>query len=235
MPETTFLPKAILWDIEGIFVDTETLHFEAWQWLMEHEQVSPLDVQEYRPCIGRGSSENIQTIAEIRNIRGDLDNLRWLRRQKFEELRHCGIPVISENVRLLRDFVSTFPLVRHIAVSSATRSDIEENLKIAGINQFFELTVSYQDKQGMRRKPAPDMYRYALERARLDPRDCLAFEDTHSGVIAASNARIIVIALPTHLTEGQDFSVANFVVPAGGEKSASGILHALRKHAYEEK
>ena len=57
-------------------------------------------------------------------------------------------------------------------------------------------------------KPKPYIYLEAAQRLHVSPQHCLVFEDTEAGVMAASSAGMITIAVPNRFTSSQDFSRA---------------------------
>jgi beta-phosphoglucomutase-like phosphatase (HAD superfamily) len=68
-----------------------------------------------------------------------------------------------------------------------------------------------------RKKPAPDVYRYVLEKLECDPGSCVAFEDSENGVKAARAAGLPVIAAPSYYLKGDEFSLATSVLTNLGE------------------
>lgn len=204
--------KALLWDIDGVLVDTEELHFRSWNWFLSTMKVGELTREEYLPLIGRSGRDNMQTICQMRNIAGNIDDLIKVRRSEYERLRLEGVPVIRKNVELARAFADLFLGLRFAAVSSASRTDIDSNLEAAGLVNFFEQAVSFTDRKELKRKPAPDLYLLTLEKMSLDADACIAFEDSQSGIESATNAGIRVVALPNLLTAHHDFSKARLVI-----------------------
>ncbi len=219
--------QALLWDMDGLFIDTEELHFQSWQWLVANEGAKPLSIHEYMPCVGRPGKENIETICRMKGITGDTEPLRLRRREKYDALRIDGTPIIKENIALAKGFARLYPSLRQVLVSSSSRVDIDMNVHIVGLDNFFEMTISYEDNDGMQRKPAPDMYLYALERLKLPAEACIAFEDSESGVLSATAAGIPTVALPNRLTIQNDFSAAKLVILAGEKKSPADILNKI--------
>lgn len=67
------------------------------------------------------------------------------------------------------------------------------------------------------KKPAPDVYQYVLDKMGLDPRSCVAFEDSHHGLIAACQAGLKTIVTVNDYTRNQDFSQALLVLNHLGE------------------
>ncbi len=70
------------------------------------------------------------------------------------------------------------------------------------------------------KKPAPDIYRWVLERMRLDPRQCLAFEDSENGIRASRGAGLKTVVTVNGYTAGQDFQGAVAVLSDLGEPDA---------------
>jgi beta-phosphoglucomutase-like phosphatase (HAD superfamily) len=67
------------------------------------------------------------------------------------------------------------------------------------------------------RKPAPDLYRYALSRLKLAPYECIAIEDSAMGLEAARAAGVPTVITVNSDTLEQDFSAASLVLDALGE------------------
>ncbi len=218
--------KAILWDVDGVFVDTEKLHFKAWNGALRPFGKS-LTLQEYISLIGRGGKENAETICVLKKISCDQDKFRADRRTIYKELRKKGIPIFKENIEFIKNFVAEFPQIRHAVVSSEYQAEIKENLRAAGIDNFFELIVSYEDRPDFKRKPEPDLYLYALEKLGLHAEECIVFEDSMSGIKAAKTAGIICVALSNEMTIKQDLSEADFIVSPRAERSPIQILNKL--------
>jgi HAD superfamily hydrolase (TIGR01509 family) len=67
------------------------------------------------------------------------------------------------------------------------------------------------------KKPAPDIYQYALQGLGLDARRCLAFEDSHNGILASRGAGLTTVVAVNDYTRGQNFAGAALVVDQFGE------------------
>jgi HAD superfamily hydrolase (TIGR01509 family) len=78
--------------------------------------------------------------------------------------------------------------------SSSNRVVIEEVLTLAGLTNFFRITVSSEEVE--REKPSPDVYLEATRRLHLEPRRCVAIEDSPNGLRAAAAAGLRVVAIP---------------------------------------
>jgi beta-phosphoglucomutase-like phosphatase (HAD superfamily) len=67
------------------------------------------------------------------------------------------------------------------------------------------------------KKPAPDIYRFALDTLGCDPGSCIAIEDSENGIKAARSAGLPVLAAPSYYLKGDDFSLATSVLTDLGE------------------
>lgn len=79
------------------------------------------------------------------------------------------------------------------------------------------------------KKPAPDIYRYVLERMRLKPEDCLAFEDSENGLHAARAANLKTVITINDYTKDHDFTGAEIVLDGFGEPTQPFHLLATRR------
>lgn len=218
--------KAVIWDVDGVLVDTERLHFAAWRKLFQ-ELGQDLTLEQYRPRIGHGGMNNMEVMCAWKGITGDFGALTKRRREIYRGLRKQGIPVIAENVALLQQFATEFPELPQIAASNSIAAEVHESLQAAGVDGVMKFVISYKDHPEWKRKPAPDLYLAAIKQLGLSAASCLAFEDTESGVTAAKTAGVQVVALPGELTQEQDFSAADLVIAPNESRTPKFILERL--------
>jgi HAD superfamily hydrolase (TIGR01509 family) len=101
------------------------------------------------------------------------------------------LPLFSGAVDVVGRLAARFPLA---LASSSNRAIFEEVLRLAGLTEAFQTTVSSEEvAQG---KPAPDVYLEAARRLGVVPERCAAVEDSHSGIRSAHAAGMRVIAIP---------------------------------------
>jgi HAD superfamily hydrolase (TIGR01509 family) len=104
----------------------------------------------------------------------------------------AGIPLKPGAIELLDGLQAAgYPLA---IVTSSSRHTADEHLALAGIRTRFDAVMTRDDV--VRGKPDPDLYLLAASRFALDPRRCLAIEDSNPGVAAAYAARAITIMVP---------------------------------------
>lgn len=81
-------------------------------------------------------------------------------------------------------------------------ADLEDIISENGLKQFFDLIVG--DDMVEKSKPEPDMFLYAAEKFQIEPKDCVVFEDSSTGIKAAKAAGMPVIAVSTGAMKRED-------------------------------
>ncbi len=210
--------KAVLFDCDGVLVDTEYLKFQAWQNALARQNI-PLTLQEYQAVAGNSSKKILQLLIDKKNIPIPEETL-IIRRKEYQRLQEQGVPVIHEMVQFARYLSHNKETlgIKLALASSAPRKEILLNLKTAQLDQIFEVIVSgtedldaYEDPEGTN-KPKPYIYIEASKQLNVPPEQCLVIEDTQAGVEAATAARMITLAVPNDITKEQDFSKATKVI-----------------------
>jgi len=192
--------EAVIFDFDGVIVDTEPLHYAAFQRLLE-----PMDLgfswDEYvETYMGFDDRDAFLEAFQSRGRElavGELQRLIDRKAQIFQEIIRAGItpyPGVVELIRLIRG--RSLPL----AISSgALRSDITPILDTLGIADCFDIIVTAEDVA--KSKPDPECYRLAhtlLNKARslsITADRVMAIEDTPAGISAAKCAGLQVVAV----------------------------------------
>jgi HAD superfamily hydrolase (TIGR01509 family) len=214
--------SAVLWDFDGTLVDTETPTFEAWREIYRHYGLA-LDLDLWRLTIGtsggfdpwRHLMEKTHEISEEQHLR------EWVARQVRERCaRQLLRPGVSERLE------ETRALGLPTAVVSSSGSKWVENwLDLYGIRgRFFAV---FCKEHVDRVKPDPDLYELAAERLKVDPKECLAFEDSPNGLQAARNAGVRCVVVPNPLTRGLAFPEADLVLESLAELTLKELMDHL--------
>lgn len=214
--------EAVIFDFDGVIVDTEPLHYEAFQRLLE-----PL---------GLGFPWELY----VKTYMGfdDRDAFTESFKAKGATLSDATLQVLINRkaeifLEIIRDGINSYPgvidLIKHIQASSiplaissgALRSDILPILEMLGIADCFDVIVTAEDVA--KSKPDPECYRLAHARLNefrllnLLPGQVLAIEDTPAGIAAAKGAGLRVVAVTnsypaTHLSQADQ--IVNTLEPA---------------------
>jgi beta-phosphoglucomutase len=208
--------EAVIFDFDGVIVDTEPLHYEAFQRLLE-----PLGMgfswDQYVETY-MGFDDRDAFLEAFRKTKAglsptDLQNLIDRKADLFQEIIRDGISAYPGVVNLIRSIrASRTPLA---ICSGALRSDIAPILETLGIAACFDVIVTAEDVA--RSKPDPECYRLAhtrlneFWRLELNPGQVLAIEDTPAGITAARSAGLRVIAV-TNSYPASHLSQADHIV-----------------------
>jgi beta-phosphoglucomutase len=213
------MPTAVLFDCDGVLVDTEYMKYEAWQKALKAEKID-LTIKEYMALAG-GSSKSIAAgIMATKHCNFDAPKVIDLKNELYKQEQIKGVEPIQAGVKYLNSLLARKDELNLIVavVSSDNREAIIRNLKFAGVK--YELLDGIfsghddlkhiNDAEGTN-KPKPYIYQLAVQKLRIDPKSTIVFEDTNAGVVAAIDAGLRVIAVPNRFTELHDFSKAILV------------------------
>lgn len=224
----------IIFDCDGVLVDTEYLKFLSWQQAL-HEHDITFSVEEYLPLVGYSSICILQKISAQKNIPFDA-TINDRRRVVYNSLQCKGVPPMAPAIEFVRNLAACkdkFNIALGLA-SSAARREIMINLQQIGLVDVFDAIISgqddlaeYNDLDGTN-KPKPYIYQKAAQLLGVDPSRCIVFEDTNAGVSAAVSARMTAIAVPNMYTQQHDFSRATRVLDSFSEITSEGIVMLLK-------
>jgi len=196
---------AILFDLDGLLIDSESLHFRAWR---ETFAAVGFDLAEaiyldHWTRAGMGVSD----FCRLHNLSHDADFLRSNKARLYRELVQTELSLMPG----ARECLDVFRGRKRLALATAGYLEaVDPALDKLEICHFFEVIVTRNDVR--RYKPAPDVFLRAAELLGVLPANCLVLEDAEKGVIAARAAGMACIAIPTRHTRDNDFSCATRVL-----------------------
>lgn len=222
--------EAVLFDNDGVLVETENLYFEAARKTLAEVGVT-LSLERYQEIsLRRGGS--VIDLAGDRGIdEAGIAALRGRRDRRYAERLRAGVAVIPgarESIAELRRAGKRLAIVttcpgEHFAIQH----------RRTGLLQEFDLVLVREDYP--RSKPFPDPYATAVARLGLEASRCVAIEDTQRGVDAANAAGVRCFAVASPMTRGTTFEGALDVLAGVGELPAAvaGLDRRLasRRHA----
>ena len=209
--------KAVIFDCDGTLVDSEESHYLAWASVFQ-ERGHSLEKQFYIDHLCGHGELKVARTASLLYGWTDLEGL-IRRKDSYYEQRH-GIEPIEATVaffhRLHREKEKRG--LKFAVASGARRVDILACLGYIGINAYFDAILSgkddvshYVDPEGTN-KPKPYVYLEAAKRLGLDPKECVAIEDSCVGIAAAVSAGCFTIAVPNPYTRFHDLSEAHLQI-----------------------
>jgi HAD superfamily hydrolase (TIGR01509 family) len=232
--------RALLFDLDGTLADTERLghrpaYNRAFKKLGLPFRWGP---KLYRKLL-RHTGGRERLLQYLKRYQPDLgehrhavesDPRRWarvvhaLKSRYFRRLVRRGrVPLRPGVARLMNEAKAEG--LRLAIVTSASRSTLAPILRHslgAALVRQFDVLVCGRDVR--HKKPAPDLYLLALARLELAPGECVAIEDSQSGLAAATAAGIATIVTTNDNTAHEDFAGARLVVDTLGEPEAAATV-----------
>lgn len=197
--------RAVLWDLDGVLVDTGEYHFQAWEATLSERGVD-FNYEKFRQTFGMNNEGVLKVLLD------DQFSIP-LYRELSEKKEKLFRAVIARNVRMLP---GVDHLLREIHAdnilqaigSSAPMENIESIVGELRIGGYFETMIS---AVGMPGKPDPAVYLAAASELDIPPGCCLVIEDAVHGVQAAQRAGMRCLAITTTNT-ASELSSADQVV-----------------------
>lgn len=204
------MPNAIIFDFDGVIVDSEPLHYQAFvlvgksfnfdftweQYMAQYIGFDDRDAFRYMlaQAIEAGHTPDVE------DVQVTINDLIQKKQQAFEALAAIGTAAILGTIELIEEaHDASLPIA---IASGATHADIEQMLRLLKIRDRFEIIVAADDVEHS--KPDPTTYRMAFEQlaskypnADLKPENTLAIEDTTAGLSSALGAGLQTLALTT--------------------------------------
>jgi len=184
--------KGLVFDLDGTLVDSMPAHFEAWcSALSEHGAPGIFGEDVFYAMGGRPTRDIVKILNGEHNLNLDPDAVAMSKRIAYLEALD-KVELIEPVIAFARQHHGKVPLA--IATGS-TRAVAEKTLEILEITDLFDTLVTADDvEQG---KPNPEVFLKAAAYINVDPTDCIAFEDAAPGIIAAQEAGMEVVTVPT--------------------------------------
>lgn len=210
--------RAIIFDCDGTLVDSEHAYFLSLQTAFESYGVA-LCPSEYSQFVGQYVSIDSTFISrKIGRNCGEkvLEHAHALYYQKLD----AGLPPIQHTYDFLHRLAEQKDElgIKLGLASAADKKHILANLKQLNIEHFFDVILSgkddldeYIDPEGVN-KPKPYIYWEAAKALKLSPTECVAIEDSYTGIKSSVDAGCFTVAIPNMLTQGQNLSLAHLTI-----------------------
>jgi HAD superfamily hydrolase (TIGR01509 family) len=208
--------RSLIFDFDGLILDTETAMIEAYG-DVHRAHGHPFDEALFKRSVGHAD----YAFDPWRLFGGSAD------RGALEEERRVFNRARNEEKSVLPGVLSLIDEgaaagLRIGLASNSGRPHVEGHLGRLGILGRFEFIACREDVPSP--KPEPDLYRRVLNAFGLKGREAIAFEDSHTGCLAASRAGIWVVAVPNASTGHHDFGPADLQVASLADCRLAGLM-----------
>ncbi len=185
------LDRAVLWDLDGVVVDTGEFHYLAWDEVLTEMGV-PFSRPLFQATFGMNNAGILTTLLGHTPPIDELTLISERKEARFRQIIHGQVRPLPGVV----DAVQWFKRhgFKQAIASSAPPANIDFLIDELGLREYFEAIVSGYDLPG---KPAPDVFLLAARRLAVDPIACLVIEDAVAGVEGAKRANMKCLAVTT--------------------------------------
>lgn len=229
--------QALLFDLDGVLIDSEPLHRRTW---IEALDQFGLRLTKDEESILQGRRA-VQIVEWLRDHRGkeavtiDADALLIEKRKRFDARMHeelTALPGIDEFLRAQKG------TLRLGLVTSARLKYVGKIMKLFGWRNLFDMLVGAEHVAQF--KPHPEPFILGVGRFKLEPAQCLVFEDSRVGIESARAARCPVVGVATTLSPptlrktGAQWTIRDFrdhatLTRAIQGQSADGFMGSVRR------
>ena len=207
--------QAIVFDFDGVIADSEPLHLRAFQQALAEDGIDLTPEEYYGRYLGYDDVGAFEALARDRGIAMTDRQITALVARKgirLQELVQAGSVLFPGATEFIREAAAAVPIA---IASGALRHEIDEIVEAAGVADLFSVIVASGDTPESKPSPAP--YLLAFERlrqtsgGRLDPRRCVAIEDSRWGLESATGAGLRCVGVtnsyPPHQLPGAELIV----------------------------
>jgi HAD superfamily hydrolase (TIGR01509 family) len=217
--------NALLFDFDGVIVDTEVQTFQSWRDIYAEYGVD-LALDDWLPAVGSGSSTSgaFDAVAHLERLTGttlDREAVIARRSRRKAELyaRAPLLPGVRERLAEARE--RGLPT----AIVTRNREDrVRAQCGVVGLDHEWQAIVCANEEPT---RDKAELYCHALAVLGVLASQALAFEDSLSGVRAARRAGVLCAAVPNEITRGAAFDEADVVLSSLAELSLAGILRLV--------
>jgi HAD superfamily hydrolase (TIGR01509 family) len=217
--------QALIFDFDGLIIDTEWTEFQAWQEMCQQHGVE-LTLETWLPCIGRGATTRVfdpydylETQAGKTLVRKEVE--AWCRRRNLELID--GQPLLPGVRELIVEARARG--LRLAVASSSSRRWVAGHLARLELLAYFDTLVCGDEVEHT--KPYPDVYQGALARIGVDARQAVAFEDSLNGMLAARRAGLFCVVVPGALTQYLTFGEVDLRLNSLADITLDTLEHHL--------
>jgi beta-phosphoglucomutase len=216
--------KAVLFDVDGVVVESELLHLATFNETLAPLGITISEADWKQRFVGKGSSFIMRKLFSEHNISEDIKS--WIDRRRLIYQKHVAEGGLQPIPGFLSFYNSIVKAELEIAfVSTGHPSNISaalRTLKLDGKHQVIDMT------QVHRLKPNPEAYLLGAKILNVEPASCLVFEDSPIGVAAAKAAGMICVALTT-TNSPDDLEAANLIIQDFRNLDIGMILEKLNR------
>ncbi len=215
--------KAVLFDMDGVIVDTEPLHRKAYHQMFDDVNIN-VDEDLYASFTGQSTINICKRLVDHFNLNETPEELVSLKRKHYKIFfDNDDLGLIDGVLDRIQDYHSND--VKLVVASSASMLGIKQIFERFDLNQYFSAKFSGADLK--KSKPHPEIFIKAAESTGFSKSECLVIEDSTNGIKAAHSAGIYCVGFKSPHSSHQDYALANKIITSFEEISYSKIANII--------
>ena len=219
--------QALIFDFDGLILDTETPEFVCWQNIYR-EHGFELPHERWGSIIGGSGHSDFDAAQHLSHLcQGRLDPASLRARNHLESheiiMKQGPLPGVVDYLQEAKRLGLKLAIA-----SSSPHSWVDDHAKRIGVFDYFDHVITADDVAPGRTKPNPDLFLVALNRLQVPKEAAIIFEDSPNGVKAANRAGIFVVAVPNGVTSMLSMQGANLILSSLSEMSLSQLLNTVK-------
>ena len=201
--------KAIIFDMDGVIVNSEPLHRKAYFNMFEEFNLN-VSNRLYESFTGKSTSAICKELCEIFDLSISHEKLMFSKRKHFKTIfdNDPEFQMIDGALSLIKNYF--YNNLTLILASSASMTNINRIFKKFDLDKFFKAKISGADLKES--KPNPEIFIKAAKLSGFNKSECIVIEDSTNGVIASKSAGIYCIGFNSPNSKNQNYDKADLVV-----------------------
>ena len=201
--------KAVLFDMDGVIIDSEPLHRKAYFAMFKEVGIAVSD-ELFESFTGQATLHICKQLVQIFNLASNPKELVAIKRRYFKDLffNDPELDLIPGVLDLIKDYYNNG--ITMVLASSASMTNIDNVFTRFGLDHYFKAKLSGADLKAS--KPHPEIFIKAAKASGFDNSECLVIEDSTNGIKAAHAAGIFAVAFNSPNSKNQDYRLANKVI-----------------------
>lgn len=217
--------KAVIFDFDGLILDTERSVFQSWQEIYEEHQAQ-LPLEEWVVCIG-GASELFDVYGYLEQQIGrpiKRDEIAIKQRQRHIEMvkQMPLLPGVADYIAEAKRLGLKIGMA-----SSSSRAWVTGHLERLGLLHYFDFIKCGDEVR--HKKPSPELYLAVLEGLGISNKEAIVFEDSANGILAANRAGIFCVAIPNVITSQVSLDHANMHLVSMAHMPLETLIHQVEQ------
>jgi HAD superfamily hydrolase (TIGR01509 family) len=216
--------KALIFDFDGLILDTEVPEFQSWQELYQKFGFA-LTLEVWSQNIGSYPNvfEPAEHLQKLANHQIQIDDITRLHHQRADELLLDKkiLPGVDKYIERAKELGLKIGVA-----SSSTQNWVIGNLSRLGLASQFDCIYTANDVTHT--KPDPELYLRSIDKLKVLPCEAIAFEDSPNGIKAAKEAGLFCVAVPNALTRNLNLDQADLILGSLAEITLDNLLLSLQ-------